>query len=66
VPTKLAERLILDDVLPSLPNVKLTPKRVGPVDKHRAVGRWKVIEQELLDRGLPVFGSGARINGREL
>jgi hypothetical protein len=54
VPTKLADRLILDNVLPSFPNVKVVPKKVSGIDKQKAVGRWKVIEQELLDRGLPV------------
>ena len=26
------------------------------MDKEKSVGRWKVIEQELKDRSLPVFG----------
>lgn len=27
------------------------------IDKHKEVGRWKVIEDELTQRGLPVTGS---------
>jgi len=56
IPDKLAQRLVLEDKLPSLPNVTLSPRRVGLIDREKALGRWKVIEQELLDRGLPVTG----------
>ncbi len=55
-PTKLAQALLDDDRLTSLPNVKVFPRRVTPIDKERAVGRWKVIEKELVARGLPVTG----------
>ncbi len=31
--------------------------RQTPIDKDRAVGRWKLIEDELTARDLPVTGS---------
>lgn len=42
--------------LTDLPNVQIVPKRVTPVDKARAVGSWKIIEEELKRRDLPVLG----------
>ncbi len=57
-PKKLAERLMENDHLTSLPNVKVIPRRVTPIHKDLAVGRWKVVERELLERGLPVIGRG--------
>lgn len=41
-----------------LPNVKVYSRRVTPIDKEVWVGRWKVIEAELIKRGLPVTGTG--------
>lgn len=55
-PKKLAEALETSQRFAELPNVKVFGRRVTPIDKERQVGRWKVIEQELLDRGLPVTG----------
>ncbi|KAF2190977.1 hypothetical protein K469DRAFT_746439 [Zopfia rhizophila CBS 207.26] len=37
-----------------LPNVRLSDRRVTPVDRDREVGRWKVMEYALRERGLPV------------
>ena len=37
-------------------NLMILPRRETPVDKEKEVGRWKVIEKELIDRGLPVLG----------
>ncbi|KAM0440053.1 hypothetical protein ACHAPT_001156 [Fusarium lateritium] len=54
---KLAEILEIRSELPSLPNVKVHSKRVGPIDREIAVGRWKVIEEELRKRDLPVTGT---------
>lgn len=42
--------------LTKLPNVQVVPKRVTPVDKARARGSWKIIEEELKKRDLPVLG----------
>ncbi|CAK7200352.1 hypothetical protein SEUCBS139899_003046 [Sporothrix eucalyptigena] len=55
---KLAEELAADGALAGLPNVSVYGRRVTPIDKHKAVGRWKVIVQELEKRGLPVTGTG--------
>jgi hypothetical protein len=55
-PRKLVEALSQKEELLNLPNVSIYAKRITPVDKHESVGRWKVIEQELIDRGLPVTG----------
>ncbi|KAI8674775.1 hypothetical protein NCS57_00376300 [Fusarium keratoplasticum] len=55
---KLAEILEARTELPSLPNVKVHSKRIGPIDREIAVGRWKVIEEELRKRDLPVTGTG--------
>lgn len=56
-PKKLAELLERKGELPSLPNVKVYPRRVTPVDKEKMVGRWKVIVNELQKRDLPVIGT---------
>jgi hypothetical protein len=55
-PKNLAETLATKTELASLPNVKIMSRRETPVDKEKAVGRWKIIEAELRSRGLPVFG----------
>lgn len=44
--------------LTELPNVKVYPRRVTPIDKEKMVGRWKVIVRELEKRDLPVTGTG--------
>ena len=53
---KLIEALAQRETLLNLPNVSIFTKRVTPIDKEKAVGRWKLIEQELQERGLPVTG----------
>ncbi|KAK7727104.1 hypothetical protein SLS57_003138 [Botryosphaeria dothidea] len=55
-PKKLADKLEQDQKLAKLPNVKISSRRITPIDKEKEVGRWKVIEQKLLDRNLPVTG----------
>ncbi|ODH50775.1 hypothetical protein GX48_03092 [Paracoccidioides brasiliensis] len=55
-PKKLAEQLLIDKRLTSLPNVKIMGRRYTPIDKEKEIGRWKVIEKELIRRGLPVTG----------
>ncbi|EFX02234.1 hypothetical protein CMQ_2283 [Grosmannia clavigera kw1407] len=57
-PKKLAEELKADGTLTELPNVAVYGRRVTPIDKHKMVGRWKVIVQELEKRDLPVTGTG--------
>jgi hypothetical protein len=54
------ERLARADKLKmanNLPNVTVHDGRRTPIHKHKEVGRWKVIEEELINRGLPVTGS---------
>ena len=34
----------------------ILPRRETPVDREKETGRWKVIERELRERGLPVLG----------
>ncbi|KAI9744115.1 MAG: hypothetical protein M1818_002267 [Claussenomyces sp. TS43310] len=55
-PRRLAEALELKEELVSLPNVKISGRRITPIDKEVSAGRWKVIEKELESRGLPVTG----------
>lgn len=55
-PKKLAESLMTDETLNGLPNVKMMDRRYTPIDKEKEVGRWKVIEAELISKGLPVTG----------
>jgi len=55
-PRKLIDALVQKEDLINLPNVTVYERRVTPIDKERSIGRWKVIEQELQKRGLPVTG----------
>jgi Ribosomal subunit 39S len=63
-PRTLVEALQQKEELITLPNVSIYAKRVTPIDKHKSVGRWKVIEQELKERGLPVTGNGDNANAQ--
>ncbi|KAK0744268.1 hypothetical protein B0T21DRAFT_447536 [Apiosordaria backusii] len=54
---KLAEEIENKQIFQSLPNVRVFPRRVTPIDKEKMVGRWKVIREELERRGLPVIGT---------
>ena len=53
---KLVEALAQKEELMTLPNVSVFAKRVTPIDKQKSIGRWKLIEKELEERGLPVTG----------
>ncbi|KAK1999380.1 hypothetical protein LX36DRAFT_690108 [Colletotrichum falcatum] len=55
-PAKLADEVRERGELLELPNVSVHDRRVTPIDKEKAVGRWKVITEELEKRGLPVTG----------
>lgn len=62
-PKKLAQAEELREVLPAIPNVSVHAKKRTMIHKEKAVGRWKVIEEELMKRDLPITGSrwpGAR------
>ncbi|KAK2741593.1 hypothetical protein FQN57_005576 [Myotisia sp. PD_48] len=58
-PKKLADQLIAEGLFDGLANVKIFDRRQTPIDKEKEVGRWKVIEEELTKRGLPVTGRGS-------
>jgi hypothetical protein len=55
-PAKVAEQLMLDETLAGQSNLLVLGRRETPVDKEKEMGRWKVIEEELKSRGLPVLG----------
>jgi hypothetical protein len=55
-PRKLVDALKKKEDLLALPNVSVFERRVTPIDKEKSVGRWKIIEQELQKRDLPVTG----------
>ncbi len=56
-PKKLAEILLARSDLMALPNVEIYDRRYTPIDKEKELGRWKIIEEELQKRGLPVTGN---------
>ncbi|EZF32297.1 hypothetical protein H109_05710 [Trichophyton interdigitale MR816] len=55
-PTKLAEQLIVEGTFDGIPNVKIYDRRQTPIDSEIETGQWKVIEEELTKRGLPITG----------
>lgn len=57
-PKKLAQLIEAKGAMAELPNVKVYPRRVTPIDKEKMVGRWKVMVRELEKRNLPVTGTG--------
>lgn len=64
-PPKLAQLLSRRGDVQQLPNVKVHGRKIGPIDKEVAVGRWKVIEEELKKRNLPVTGTGGLSKNKE-
>ena len=56
-PKKLAQDEELKQSIKTAANVKIQGSRRTPVHKEKDIGRWKVIEDELILRDLPVFGS---------
>jgi hypothetical protein len=59
-PKKLSFALLANEELMANPNIQVRGGRQTSVHKDRAVGRWKLIEEELVNRGLPVFGHGIK------
>ena len=55
-PKKIAEALQQSNAVVHLPNVQILNRRYGPIDRDDEIGRWKVIKQELEQRGLPITG----------
>lgn len=59
-PKKLSLELLGNKELMANPNLQVRGGRQTPVHKERAVGRWKLIETELENKGLPIFGHGLK------
>ena len=55
-PKRIAETLVQSKEVVRLPNVQILPRRYGLIEREMEVGRWKVIQEELEKRGLPVTG----------
>ncbi|ETN47004.1 uncharacterized protein HMPREF1541_01194 [Cyphellophora europaea CBS 101466] len=55
-PQKTHENLMANEELIAQPNVRISERKISPIDREREIGRWKVIEKELMERGLPVVG----------
>jgi hypothetical protein len=55
-PKNLYEKLIEKEGLTGQSNLMILPRRETPVDKEKEIGRWKLIEKELREKGLPVLG----------
>ncbi len=49
-----------------LANVKVHDRRVSSIDREVAVGRWKLIEEELTKRELPLTGTTDVPKNREM
>ncbi|KOS19847.1 hypothetical protein ESCO_005615 [Escovopsis weberi] len=64
-PPKLAESLEKRNAFGGLANVTVHGKKIGAIDKEVAIGRWKVIEEELRKRDLPVRGYGNMKKNKE-
>jgi hypothetical protein len=62
---KLAEVLDEQKGFSKLQNVTVHSRRVTPIDREVSVGRWKVIEEELRKRDLPVTGTGGYGKNKE-
>ncbi|PVH87268.1 hypothetical protein DL98DRAFT_510132 [Cadophora sp. DSE1049] len=60
-PRKLVDALSQKEDLVTLPNVSIYPKRITPIDRERSLGRWKVIEKELEEKGLPITGHESKL-----
>ncbi len=56
-PRRLVDILRADPRLTALPNVEIFDRRQTPIDRETELGRWKVIEQELARRELPITGT---------
>lgn len=57
MPKKLADRLIANEDISNLPNLQIMDRRYTPIDREKEIGRWKIIEKELIKRDLPVTGT---------
>ncbi|OAQ78841.1 ribosomal protein L50, mitochondria [Purpureocillium lilacinum] len=64
-PQKLTQLLSRRDDLQRLSNVKVHSHKIRAIEKETVVGRWKVIEEELKKRGLPVTGTAGLSKNKE-
>ncbi|KAK4090832.1 hypothetical protein PCL_03440 [Purpureocillium lilacinum] len=64
-PQKLTQLLSRRDDLQRLSNVKVHSRKIRAIEKETVVGRWKVIEEELKKRGLPVTGTAGLSKNKE-
>ncbi|KAG5985998.1 hypothetical protein E4U43_005744, partial [Claviceps pusilla] len=64
-PQKLAEVLERRSDIQQLANIKVHSRKIGPIERETSVGRWKVIEEELTKRGLPVTGTAGLSKNKE-
>jgi len=55
-PKKTTQQLRVAESIQGLGNVQVYSRRRTPIHKQKEIGRWKLIEQELQERGLPVTG----------
>ncbi|TKA60543.1 hypothetical protein B0A55_11535, partial [Friedmanniomyces simplex] len=56
-PKTLAEAPQMQRIQLNAPNVQVFSSRRTPIHKEMDIGRWKIIEEELVRRDLPVTGS---------
>ena len=63
-PKKLADHLVSKELV-ELPNVQISKRRYGLIDKEKEVGRWKVITEELERFGLQRV-KGRRVGGKPI
>ncbi|KAF2725064.1 hypothetical protein K431DRAFT_291241 [Polychaeton citri CBS 116435] len=54
---KLAQTRQMKKLHKANPNIRVYATRRSPILKDREVGRWKLMKEELISRGLPVTGS---------
>lgn len=64
-PSKLAHIIQGDEQLTPLQNVQIHERRITPVTEDKALGRWKIIKEELAARGLPLSGKVMADGGRK-
>lgn len=65
-PAKLAKTPEFQRLPDISANIAVHSKRRTPVHKEKSIGRWKVIEEELTLRNLPVFGSNYSAKDKEI
>jgi hypothetical protein len=64
-PRKIAHIIKGDERLSPLQNVQIHQRRITPETEDKALGRWKIIKEELAVRGLPLSGKIKADSGRK-